>query len=501
MIDGRCLLIPRHVHLGKTRYPPACLAMIRSSYRQLLWPILTGALMVSAYVGSEVVSSHLATLEVPQGVASLAAALLTTAGVFAAAWLASRTVQFLVTALMLRKGRRPSRLLLQLINIVFFAIAAGAAMSLAFDGALAGALATSGILVAIIGFALRNVIADVFSGIALSLETPYQIGDWIETDTGITGRVVEINWRATRIETRNQVHIVVPNGRMAVGRLTNYSAPRPYFRTNVSVTLDFEVPVSRAKRILLAAVSATENIRPTPAPDVKVEGHAERGIKYSVRYWVPSFAEDVDCRDAVLANIDRHLRLAGLSVPTRDRVLLERPRRPAAQSASAHLEMLTHLPAFRELPPDALAQLLPAVSAQTIAGDTLVLDGARPDDQVHVLVEGLWVLLDDADRELIKLEPGTMVGQPSRLVIPPSAAAFRVFAATDCLMLSIATSRLKTSVLENTPVGDALRGGLRDWQAVLDSYRNNGPVTDAAKLADAPLRSGSVLIRLRDWMK
>ena len=424
--------------------------------------------MVLAYFASEALLRDLGTSDPFPNLTRNADLILGILGVMAGTWLASRVIQLVVTTVMLRQGKRPSRLLLQLVAIVLFVLASATVLSSTFDGALTGALATSGILVAVIGFALRNVIADVFSGIALSIESPYRIGDWIETDTGIAGRVVEINWRATRIETRNQAHIVVPNGRMAIGKLTNYSSPRPYFRTHVSVTLDFEVSVVRAKRILLAAVKVSKGIRSSPAPDVKVEGYGDRGIKYLVRYWLHGFADDADCRNFVLANIDRHLRLAGLSVPYRDRMLLERPRRATGDAAQKRSEVLAHFPAFEALPPEPSSQLVSAISARSLAAEDVLPDDSRSNDQLHILVEGVLELRDEADRSLAMLEPGMIVGQPARIVRPVSGSGFRVIAATDCLVFSVSISRLKTSALENSPLGDILRDGARRWQSLID---------------------------------
>lgn len=481
--------------------PPSLGASIRNAHRRLIWPIVASGCVLFAYFGLEAFVGNVAGLEVSHRYILQLEPALAVLGVLAVTWLASRFAQLLVTSVMLRKGKRPSRLLLQLIAIVLFVLAGATVLSSIFDGALTGALATSGILVAVIGFALRNVIADVFSGIALSIESPYRIGDWIETDTGIAGRVVEINWRATRIETRSQVHIVVPNGRMAVGRLTNYSSPRPYFRTQVPVTVDFEVPVARAKRILLAAVKATNGIRPTPAPDVKVDSYGEHGMKYVVRYWLPGFADDTDCRDAVLANIDRYLRLAGLSVPYRERVLLERPRHASHDAALDPIEILAHLPAFKTLSAEAGSQLAAAISVLSIEAEDTLLGDTRPADHIYILVEGLLELRDDADRDLAVLEPGTIIGQSARLASPVTATGLRVIAITDSLVFSVSMSRLRTSLLETSPLGETLRDGVRRWQALLDAHRCENPVANPSAPSDRSMRSGSVLIRLRDWMR
>ncbi|HET8726964.1 MAG TPA: mechanosensitive ion channel domain-containing protein, partial [Alphaproteobacteria bacterium] len=192
-----------------------------------------------------------------------------TIGCLALAVLVSRLTRHVVTWAMARRGRQSPRLLHEMIAVLLFVAALVAIFALVFDRSLAGALATSGVLVAVLGFALRNTIADVVSGIALSIESPFRIGDWIETEAGVAGRVIEITWRATRVETRDQVHVVLPNSRIAAGRVTNYSAPRRHYRVQQTVVLDAGTPVFRAKQALLDGILAARKIRKSPAPDVR----------------------------------------------------------------------------------------------------------------------------------------------------------------------------------------------------------------------------------------
>src|SRR3546814_5569963 len=118
------------------------------------------------------------------------------------------------------------RLLKELISVGLFAAAVIATIILVLGHSMSGALAGSGIVVAIIGFALRNVIGDVFSGIALGIEPPYRIGDWVEMDSTLKGRIVEIGSRTPRLQTRDPTYIILPNTQIARQRLTNYSPPR-----------------------------------------------------------------------------------------------------------------------------------------------------------------------------------------------------------------------------------------------------------------------------------
>src|ERR1700723_313303 len=131
----------------------------------------------------------------------------------ALAWLAARSVDVLLrrVAVVSRGGVPYPRLLTDLLSAALFAAAAMTILLLVFDQPATGLITVSSVLIAVIGFALRNVIGDLFSGIALGVEHPYRIGDWIET-TQSSGKVSEITWRSTRLVDRNGYLIIVPNG-------------------------------------------------------------------------------------------------------------------------------------------------------------------------------------------------------------------------------------------------------------------------------------------------
>ncbi len=257
---------------------------------------------------------------------------------FGAAWLAMRLVD-----IVLSKGgngrRRSPKLLQDLLGAAVFGAAALATVALVFEGSVFGAAATSGVIVAVLGFSLRGVMADIFAGVALGLERAYRIGDWISIEGGLGGRVIEINWRSTRIETQDRVQAVVPNGRIAQQRVTNYSAPRAHYRQQVRLTLDHALAAEEAKRLLAEAAAAAPGVLPQPAPDARLVAHEPGGLVYVVRFWVPSFAQEVDCRDAVLTAVDSALRRRAVPAPhQRHRLRLERSSGTAAADALTMLQ-------------------------------------------------------------------------------------------------------------------------------------------------------------------
>lgn len=281
---------------------------VKHHIRRLILPVLVLILSVG---------SVSAQLNLPQFIAKSDAFLLVAiaAVYFSAAWVASR-----VLALVLDQagGRRPyPRLLKDLISAVLFTIAFVATATRIMGQGAIGAVAGSSIILAVIGFSIRNVVADTLSGIALAIEGPFRIGDWIDIDSLAQGKAIEIGWRTTRIQTQNATYLILPNSQIARQRITNYSAPKREFRAQISITLDHVLPIEKARKLMLEALAKAQLIQQSPAPDIRVGSYEEGGISYIVRYWVPKFEHATDCRDEVYSLIDDALRRAGSIAPYR----------------------------------------------------------------------------------------------------------------------------------------------------------------------------------------
>lgn len=246
------------------------------------------------------------------------------AAYFSAAWLGGRLVGLALERAG-RKRRQVPKLLLELVSAALFIAATIATVMLVIGQSWSGAIAGSGLVIAVIGFALRSTLADVFAGIAVGLEAPYRIGDWVSINDRTRGRVIEIGWRTTRLFTRNDTYVILPNSQIAQQALTNYSAPNRKYRAQVEVVLSHELPVAVARELLTDAAARSPIIVNVPKPDVRVASYDTEGIRYHVRFWVPSFADDIDCRDAIFGQIDAALRDGGLPLPaTGFRLLSER---------------------------------------------------------------------------------------------------------------------------------------------------------------------------------
>ena len=125
----------------------------------------------------------------------------------------------------------------------------------------------------VLGLALQSTLADVFSGIAVGLERPYQLGDmlWVEGD--IEGVVTQVSWRSTHIRTRHNNIAIVPNSVIAKSRLVNRSSPTPTRVDTMVIKLDARASPDRCIKALSAAARALPAaVGPPRRPALRIPG-------------------------------------------------------------------------------------------------------------------------------------------------------------------------------------------------------------------------------------
>ena len=158
--------------------------------------------------------------------------LLLTAAALAAAVALLRLVGWLVWERLLPRygGLRIPRLLRQFVAVLLMAVVVLGLLTQLWGVALTAVLATTGVLGLVLGLALRRILTDFFSGIALNVEQPFRLDDFILLHTRqrrepIVGLVREINWRSTRILTPEDNLVSVPNSVVATAVVENLSFP------------------------------------------------------------------------------------------------------------------------------------------------------------------------------------------------------------------------------------------------------------------------------------
>jgi small-conductance mechanosensitive channel/CRP-like cAMP-binding protein len=350
-------------------------------------------------------------------------------------------------------GRPVPGLVKDLLRVLIYGSAIVAVLSSVLGLPVAGVLATTGAVGVVLGFALRDMIADFFSGIAINLEEPYLIGETIGLDDGFIGRVTEITWRTTRLVSADEISAVVPNGRIGLMVLRNYSRPAQPWRAQLELVLEHGVPVQRVRRVLEAAVRGVDqglNRERAQAHVLKVD---LQGVHYLLYYWVTSIEEWSPLRTRVQEAAMAGIYHAGLSHarPRTDVHLLRNPVGQADDSADCHLQ-LGRLELLHELSGAELALLAEPLRPVTWQPGARVVCEGDPGDSLFLVLEGL---LDvharsgtDADRTVASLHAGDFFGEFSLLTGEARSAS--VECVTECRLMEIRRADLEP-ILEARP--------------------------------------------------
>ncbi|MFH1288570.1 MAG: mechanosensitive ion channel domain-containing protein [bacterium] len=117
-------------------------------------------------------------------------------------------------------------------------------------------LATSAVFSMVIGLALQDLLINLFSGIVLSLEKPFNIHDWVSVNNNI-GKVFEITWRTTKIRLRSNDFVIIPNAAIIKQEIINFSVPTKAHERKIDIGLSYSTPPNKAKHAILEAIKKT----------------------------------------------------------------------------------------------------------------------------------------------------------------------------------------------------------------------------------------------------
>jgi len=140
-----------------------------------------------------------------------------------------------------RRHRAVPRLLIDLFNFFVLALVALAVLNTVFAVDLSAFVITSTVLSAVVGLALQDMLSNVVAGLALQLEQPFSVGDWVMVNRQ-EGTVVQMNWRTLTLHTRDNHNVIVPNSSIAKQEIINYSRPTSLQKIHATVSLAYRHP-------------------------------------------------------------------------------------------------------------------------------------------------------------------------------------------------------------------------------------------------------------------
>lgn len=189
-------------------------------------------------------------------------------------------------------------------------------------------VASAGIIGIAVGFAARDTLANLISGVSIVADAPYQIGDYIVLDSGERGLVTNLGIRSTRLLTRDDVEVSIPNAIIGSAKIVNESGG-PYVRHRIRIPIGvaYDSDVDRVIEVLKEISADNESVAEQPAPRVRIRGFGDNAINLELLCWIRRPAE----RGVVVHRLNRELiyrfRDEGIVIPfpQRDLYLKQTP--------------------------------------------------------------------------------------------------------------------------------------------------------------------------------
>ncbi len=386
------------------------------------------------------------------------------------AWLIARGVDLWVSdgapAAAARRGA--TRLLRGLMYAA--ALLVGGTAFLAVEGySITGVLVSTGVLAAVIALALQNTLGDFFSGVALSIEKPVNVGDWIKLEDGTIAQVVDITWRAVWLTSWTNTRVVVPNSRFAGQTFENLNEPTPPFAPWYEVRVPADVPPAYALMLLREAVLRCKHVLPSPAPVVRLIDAST--VPYTYLVWVhfANYPAMFRGREEVFRAIDTALR--GVDVEPAPDIAEFRTRRSrmasvAPPTVASALKSMDVLRGLDDVQIQTLAQSSRYVDLE--AGQVLLREGQVADAMYAVVAGVLDASISGADRKSVvseRLPAGQAIGQISLLTGEPSAMT--VTAASDATLVRMGADAVRDMLKQNPDLKDRMAQNVADRIAQL----------------------------------
>ncbi len=201
------------------------------------------------------------------------------------------------------------------LTVIIIGLAAYALL-LVWDINPAAWLASAGVVGIAVGFAARDTLANLFAGFFIIADGPYKLGDYVVLDTGDRGEVTKVGIRSTRILTRDDVEIIVPNSEMANTKIFNESGGRwERFRIRIKVGVAYGSDINQVIEVLEHVAEAQTLVCKDPTPRVRLRGFGDSSLDFELLCWVDHPAERGLVSHELYTAIYQAFKQHGIEIP------------------------------------------------------------------------------------------------------------------------------------------------------------------------------------------
>jgi small-conductance mechanosensitive channel/CRP-like cAMP-binding protein len=360
---------------------------------------------------------------------------------------------------------------------------------------------TSAVITAILGLSLQDTLGNLFAGLALQAQRPFELGEWIQIDReGMQiGRVIEMNWRATKVLTADNQELNVPNGQLARTPILNLSRPGGSYRRAIDVLLPYEYPPRRCCEVIERALYGIPELLPAPAPSVTTNAYLDQGIRYRIHVYVGQFGHRDLVDGLVRERLWYALRRAGIPIARGAGISFGALQADAERDFTTRVKAIRQIDFLRDLPDSAVETFAADARTQVFAPGEIVVRQGEVGEDLYLCLSGELVVLLRVEGgeqcEIARITQGGLFGEFAQFTGEPRAAT--VQAVRVCELAAIGRSAF-TSVLSNSPeFAESISQRLAERRAELDAA---GQAVTPSTRPSVDEQKGQFLRRLREFL-
>lgn len=333
-----------------------------------------------------------------------------------------------------RIGKPMPRLLTSLFNWFVIIFAALVITTSVFNKDAGTLLAAGGIVGAGLAFALQRIIMDAFSGLVLDFEYNFKEGDWVKLANGKPGRIVGTTWRHVKVVTIDRNLLVIPNSMFATEVYENYSSPSNVYLDIVNVTMDHQVPVKHAERIMRGAIMSIDEIEDKLSCFAYAEKVTEGGVVYALCYPVGDMSGWRRRRHLVIEAVSEKLHQSGLkfSETLGEYAISKAVKKFESLKFNVCIEILKTVEIFSILTEKEIKKLAKNIEQHEIEEGEVIINEGDQSNSLFVVGEGVievYTTTSSKDGEIENilgtLGPGAYVGDRALLLGEKRSASVR----------------------------------------------------------------------------
>jgi small-conductance mechanosensitive channel/CRP-like cAMP-binding protein len=368
-----------------------------------------------------------------------------------------------------RKGYDAPALMRDLFSLVLYVTAGAVILKYTLELSFAALLPGSALLGIVLGLALQDTLGNLFSGISLHADKPFQVGDVITVGKH-TGVVTSVTWRAVKVKTFSNHIVLVSNTSIAKESIevcpqNGQNARLVFFSAAYA---DSPVKVIHAVR---EAVREADNVLRYITPVVRIRNMGDSGVEYEVKYWLSDYSRYNDTDALVRQRIWYAFRRNGFTFPFPTRTLhMEGPAEADGDGRDTETlaGLLSAVDIFAPLTPEELNALAASSSNHVFApGETIIRAGDEGDSMFVVGRGGVDVRVDSngTPRTISRLGEGAFFGEMALFTGEPRTA--HVVAAEETEVLEIGHDAMRGLFQTNPGLVEALTHAIKERRAGL----------------------------------